>query len=245
MFTRRGTPWCTPRNSREDSSYYRFVEFPGDVNFSALIPHPRFRNEPSGYLNARTLDKHWCLRPTWNGLYRGVLIYSAIGKWPQRRYQKVDIKIEGSDDRRIKPPRRQVWRRSEMWHRFAIHAKIFNNPEINSPLWRQRESWMTIKPLRVGCTLSPLIILFRDIYVQLVYTKATWHFFLVFCRSPVPRGRSRRTEGRARKSRGEPGEEQSRRNRRKRRKKRKKRRVNALATPCFKDCKRLLMLHRG
>ena len=85
-------------NSQDDSSYYRFVEFPGDVNFSALIPPPRFRNEPSGYLNARTLDKHWCLRLTWNGLYRGVLIYSAIGKWRQRRYQKVDIKIRRAKD---------------------------------------------------------------------------------------------------------------------------------------------------
>lgn len=72
-------------------------------------------------------------------------------------------------------------------------------------------------------------------------------FSSCFVRPSAPRTITRRGQGEERKrgrEREEAEEEAGAEEEQKKRKKREER-VNVLATPCFKDCKRLLMPHRG
>lgn len=99
---------------------------------------------------------------------------------------------------------------------------------------------MAIKRLQIE-RVYPFAIdypFFHDIYVQLVYEGEPALFPPVL--SVRPRHGRSRQEVRREKAEEEAGAEEEQ----KRRKKRKER-VNVLATPCFKDCKRLLMPHRG
>lgn len=99
---------------------------------------------------------------------------------------------------------------------------------------------MAIKRLQIE-RVYPFAIdypFFHDIYVQLVYEGEPALFPPVL--SVRPRHGRSRQEVRREKAEKEAGAEEEQ----KRRKKRKER-VNVLATPCFKDCKRLLMPHRG